>query len=171
MSGAAATDAITFELLASSDIAEVAELEILVSPEPWSLALFEGELDMSEASRDWLVARSGSALVGFGGMMYVEPEAHLMNIAVDPQMQGKGVATELLLRLVRRSISRGMTALTLEVRVDNAAAKGLYQRFGFAPVGMRPKYYQDGEDALIMWANDVDSDDYGTRLTELEATR
>jgi ribosomal-protein-alanine N-acetyltransferase len=60
--------------------------------------------------------------------------------------------------------------MTLEVRVGNVAAQGLYQRFGFAPVGVRKNYYAEtGEDALIMWVRDIDNPAYIERLAAIEA--
>ena len=72
--------------------------------------------------------------------------------------------------LVREARRRGTTALTLEVRAGNEPAKALYRRFGFAPAGIRKDYYAEvGEDALIMWAHDVDADEYGALLDLIEA--
>jgi len=60
--------------------------------------------------------------------------------------------------------------LTLEVRASNAPAQALYRRFGFAPVGVRRNYYEEtNEDAIIMWANDIDTDDYRRRLDAIES--
>ena len=72
--------------------------------------------------------------------------------------------------LCRQAIERGATALTLEVRAGNTAAQSLYRRFGFAPAGVRREYYKDsGEDALVMWAYDVDAPAYAERLAAIEA--
>ena len=72
--------------------------------------------------------------------------------------------------LVREAVARGTTALTLEVRMGNEPARALYQRFGFAPAGVRKNYYAEvGEDALIMWAHDIDGAEYGERLDRIEA--
>lgn len=159
---------LSFVSLGESHLCSVAELESEVSSEPWSLALFRGELEVSEASRNWLVAHQNGHLVGFGGMMFVDHEAHLMNIAIDPDRQGEGIATELLRRLVIEAIGRGVTDVTLEVRVGNEPAQSLYRRFGFGPVGVRPKYYADKSDALIMWAHDVAQAPYRELLNSLE---
>jgi ribosomal protein S18 acetylase RimI-like enzyme len=79
-------------------------------------------------------------------------EAHVTNIAVDPDAHRRKVASRLLFALVTEARRRGATACTLEVRVANHAAQGLYHQFGFAPVGIRKNYYAEtGEDALIMW--------------------
>jgi ribosomal-protein-alanine N-acetyltransferase len=60
----------------------------------------------------------------------------------------------------------GARHLTLEVRLSNSSAQGLYELFGFAPVGRRKNYYKD-EDALIMWATDIDAPDYSERLAAI----
>ena len=80
------------------------------------------------------------------------------------------IATRLLQALARQAIARGATSLTLEVRVGNNAAQALYRQFGFRPCGIRKNYYvETNEDALVMWADDVDSDEYAERLVGIEA--
>jgi ribosomal-protein-alanine N-acetyltransferase len=72
--------------------------------------------------------------------------------------------------LAREAISRGATGMTLEVRVGNESAQAMYRRFGFHPAGIRRNYYvETNEDALVMWADDVDGADYAQRLTRIEA--
>ena len=72
--------------------------------------------------------------------------------------------------LVTEARRRGATACTLEVRVANHAAQGLYHQFGFAPVGIRKNYYAEtGEDALIMWAEGLQTPAYAERLAGLAA--
>jgi ribosomal-protein-alanine N-acetyltransferase len=71
--------------------------------------------------------------------------------------------------LARAAVDRGCHDLTLEVRMSNSGAQSLYQRFGFVPAGVRKGYYPEtGEDALVMWANDVDTELYAARLREIE---
>jgi [ribosomal protein S18]-alanine N-acetyltransferase len=75
-----------------------------------------------------------------------------------------------LLALARDAVGRGATALTLEVRLSNKAAQEMYRRFGFVPVGIRKGYYADtGEDALVMWAYEVNGPPYSQLLNGLEA--
>ena len=94
--------------------------------------------------------------------MFIDDESHVNNIAVDPAWQGRGLGAALMLDLVRTGLAHGARHLTLEVRVGNDPALALYRRFGMAPVGVRPNYYPDtGDDALIMWARDIDSEAYG----------
>ena len=72
--------------------------------------------------------------------------------------------------MARTALARDARHLTLEVRVGNTGAQELYRQFGFAPAGIRKGYYvETHEDALVMWANDIDSDDYAVRLAGLEA--
>jgi ribosomal-protein-alanine N-acetyltransferase len=97
-------------------------------------------------------------------------EAHVTNIAVDPDAHRRKIASRLLFALVTEARRRGATACTLEVRVANHAAQGLYHQFGFAPVGIRKNYYAEtGEDALIMWAEGLQSTAYAERLAALAA--
>ena len=91
--------------------------------------------------------------------MVTGDEGHITNVAVHPDRRRRHLASRMLLVMFREAIGRGVTDLTLEVRMSNHAAQELYRRFGFAPGGVRKNYYSDvGEDALIMWANDITSD-------------
>ena len=102
--------------------------------------------------------------MGFAGQMSVDDEAHVNNIAVDPDVAGPALGTVLLYDLVRTALARGAAHLTLEVRVGNEPALALYRRFGMAPVGVRPNYYPGRRDALVMWVRDIDTDAYAERL-------
>ncbi|HTD49336.1 MAG TPA: ribosomal protein S18-alanine N-acetyltransferase, partial [Acidimicrobiia bacterium] len=106
---------------------------------------------------------------GYAGLMMSMADGHVTTIAVDPQWQRRQVGMRLLGALAREAIARGATALTLEVRLSHHGAQQLYQGFGFTAVGVRKGYYADtGEDALIMWAYDVDQPDYASLLDRLE---
>jgi [ribosomal protein S18]-alanine N-acetyltransferase len=146
----------------------VLRIEQQVYPRPWTSGLFLGEISQ-RASRVYLVARVGSEVVGYSGMFRAVDDGHITTIAVDPAWQRRGIATRMLLTLARAAVERGCRNLTLEVRMSNSGAQALYQRFGFVPAGVRKGYYPEtGEDALVMWANDVDTELYAARLRELE---
>lgn len=168
---------LTLRELELGDIGAVAQIEALASPDPWSAELFAGELSMSGAERRWLVATLEATIVGFAGMMYAPGqvddtlEGHLMNVAVHPRHTRQGVARRLLVAAFAEALERHVDHLTLEVRVTNHGARALYTRFGFAPVGVRPKYYPDGEDALILWVHDIGSVEFRQRLERLGADR
>jgi ribosomal-protein-alanine N-acetyltransferase len=149
---------------------QVLRIERQVYPRPWSLGLFLSELSM-RGTRLYVVARVGADVVGYAGIMLVVGEGHVATLAVDPAWQRRSIGTRLLLAVLRGSIERGATALTLEVRVSNVAAQDLYRRFGFAPAGVRKNYYSDAnEDAIIMWAHDADGEAYARWLDEIEAS-
>jgi ribosomal-protein-alanine N-acetyltransferase len=106
--------------------------------------------------------------VGFAGLLFAAEDGHVTTVSVDPDFQQHRIATRMMLVLVERALARGVEALTLEVRPSNAAAVALYQRFGFAPVGVRKNYYREtNEDALVMWATDVQSPGYRDRLERI----
>jgi ribosomal-protein-alanine N-acetyltransferase len=152
------------------DLRGVLRVEEAVFPQPWSHRLFVEELSQRK-SRAYRAAWVGREIVGFAGQMFIDDESHVNNIAVAPAWQRRGLGAVLLLDLVRTGLARGARHLTLEVRVGNSPALALYGRFGMAPVGVRPNYYPvTGDDALIMWARDIDSDAYAGRLAAIEAS-
>lgn len=145
----------------------VLRIEEVVHPRPWSMGLFLSELSYGP-SRVWYVAKVRSQVVGYAGLMVVEDDGHITNVAVAPAWQGHRIGRRLLHALALAALDRQVRNLTLEVRVGNEPAQRLYRAFGFAPVGVRKGYYQEtGEDALIMWAIDIDTPEYGRRLDEL----
>ena len=148
----------------------VLKIEQQVYPRPWSMGLFMSELAYRE-SRVYLTARIGSSVVGYGGLMLVVDDGHITTLAVEPRWHRHKLGTRVLLALARAGIEQGARNLTLEVRTSNAPAQALYRAFGFAPAGVRRGYYvETNEDAIVMWANDVDSPAYAERLAALEAT-
>lgn len=148
----------------------VLRTEAQVYPRPWTLGLYLGELALPEHQRIYLVARSGGEVVGHAGLMFAATDGHITTIAVDPAWQRRGIGAHLLLVLAREAIAKGARDLTLEVRASNAAAQAMYRRFGFHDAGVRHGYYQeDGEDAVIMWANEVSEPAFADHLATLEA--
>ena len=148
----------------------VLRIEAEVYPRPWSLGLYLGELALPEDRRIYLVARSGGQVVGHAGLMFAADDGHVTTVAVDPRWQRHGIAARLLVVLIRAAVARGATALTLEVRAGNEPALSLYRRFGFVEAGIRKGYYAEtGEDAVIMWATEVDSDDHRRLLDRIDA--
>lgn len=146
-------------LMTPADIEEVHEIEARVYAQPWTVNLFRGELMMPD-KRIYLAARVDGRLAGYAGLMIVDGEAHVTTLAVDLPWQRRGVGSLLALRLIELAICKRVHWLTLEVRESNEAARALYEKFGFKKIGVRPRYYADGEDALIMWTNDIQSDEY-----------
>jgi len=156
----------------------VMAIEAVSYPRPWSPGVFESELaQVRTGARRYLVARRRSGnrergrrdIVGYAGLWFNADEAHVTNVAVQPEQQRAGVATALLVGLADAAIERGCVAWTLEVRVSATGAQELYRRFGFNPAGVRARYYENTEDAIVMWCNDIQGDDYRALLDSIRA--
>jgi ribosomal-protein-alanine N-acetyltransferase len=147
----------------------VLRIEAQVYPRPWSLRLFMSELAL-RATRSYTAATVDGGVVGYSGLMVTGEDAHVTTLAVDPQWHRRGIGSRLLLEMARTAVDRGARHLTLEVRMTNEPAQSLYRKFGFVPAGVRKNYYvETNEDALVMWANDIDTPAYLQRLAGIEA--
>ena len=132
------------------DVETVAALEReLFGVTAWSAETFWSEL--AQPGRWYVTAADAGSLLGYAGLMVSGAEADVQTLAVAPSAQGRGVGARLLAALVEEAAGRGATGLLLEVRADNAAAIGLYRRFGFEQLAVRRRYYQPEDvDALVM---------------------
>lgn len=134
----------------------------------WSVGLWLAEL-RRESDRVYAVALDGRQVVGYAGLLEQGEDAHITTIGVAADRREHRIGTRLLALLVQQGRAHGARHLTLEVRATNDPAIRLYRRFGLAPAGVRKNYYQDlGEDALIMWAHDIDTPAYAERLADLQ---
>jgi [ribosomal protein S18]-alanine N-acetyltransferase len=141
----------------AEDLTMVVALETSQQPRPWSESVFRGELDAQ--NRFYLVAEDDEGIIGFGGLMVIGDEAHVTNLLVSLPHRREGLGRQLMLALMESAVSSGARHITLEVRKENQAARALYARLGLAPVGVRPRYYGD-DDALILWAHDIDKPEF-----------
>jgi [ribosomal protein S18]-alanine N-acetyltransferase len=166
--GRDAGDDLVIEPLRRRHLADVMAIEQVSYPKPWTRNVFQSELELARrGERHYIVARSGAVVIGYAGLMFVVGDAHVTNIAVAADHQRTGVATRLLAGLSWDAIGRGCEAMTLEVRVSNTGAQALYRRFGFAPAGVRQRYYENTEDAIVMWCHDIGEPAFRERLTSL----
>jgi len=142
--------AIAVRALRLSDLTEVEAIEQRAYRTPWSRSMFASEL--AKSTSICLGAFEGEQLVGYViNSRYVDAW-HVMNVAIDPAYQRRGIATTLLERLFELTADDERRGYTLEVRVSNADAIRLYEKLGFERRGTRRGYYTDNrEDALIMW--------------------
>ena len=140
--------------LTYGDLPQVIAVERRAFPTPWSLAMFVLELSKPSGIclAAWLPEPGGAPrLCGYLICSRYDTVWHVMNVSVDPSERRAGIATALLDAVIGR-IDDPLAQFTLEVRVSNAPAIALYERFGFLTAGLRRRYYQDNqEDALIMW--------------------
>jgi ribosomal-protein-alanine N-acetyltransferase len=158
------------EKLKRRDLRHVLRIEYQVFPEPWSVAVFNSELALRKG-RLYRAVWEGDEMAGYIGFMMVDHEAHMTTIATAPSHQRTGVATTMIVESIETLRADGIKHISLEVAANNEPAQSLYRRFGFAPVAVRRNYYPvTGQDALVMWVYDIDSEAYALRLEELAAT-
>ncbi len=137
--------------MTQDDIPSVASVERLIFSMPWSESGFLSSLLLPDTL--YLCARTDEGrVIGYCGFLQSFDEADITNVAVHPDYRCRGVASAMLAELMERGRGRGVQRYTLEVRVSNGQAVRLYERLGFASVGVRKNFYeQPREDALIMW--------------------
>jgi ribosomal-protein-alanine N-acetyltransferase len=142
--------AVQIRRLTLADLPEIEAIEQRAYNTPWSRSMFASEL--AKTTSISLGAFEGDHLVGYiVNSRYVDAW-HVMNVAVDPEFQRRGIASRLLERLFELTVDDDGRGYTLEVRVSNKEAIKLYEKLGFERHGIRRGYYTDNrEDALIMW--------------------
>ena len=120
----------------------------LFPTDAWSTEQFWSEL--AQPSRSYVAAVDDGRLVAYAGLSRVGGDADIQTVAVVPDMQGRGIARDLVADLLASADASGVTHTFLEVRADNAPARRLYARLGFEDISIRRRYYADGSDAVIM---------------------
>lgn len=139
-----------FRQMREKDVARVAQIEKICFITPWSYNSLLGELSNDVAY--YVVAVDGDEVCGYAGMWVMFDEAHMTNIAVDPEHRKQGIARKMILHLMKTAMDKGAERMTLEVRENNHNAQRLYASLDFAYAGTRKHYYSDtGENALILW--------------------
>lgn len=133
-----------------SDLKQVLVVEKKAYPHPWTLGIFRDCLRVGYHA--WVMTLDRN-VIGYGIVMLSPGEAHILNICIDPDYQGKGLGRHLLRHLVKNSNLTDVDMVLLEVRRSNANAQQLYQSEGFHELGVRKAYYpsENGrEDAIIL---------------------
>ena len=142
---------ITLRPFAPADLDEVYEIELGSFSVPWTKQDLYRDACMNEMAI-YLVAMFENKIIGYAGMWHVVNEGHITNIAVSLDYRKMGAGQLLIEGLEQIARMREMMGITLEVRMNNAAAQRLYIRNGYKVEGIRKNYYADTkEDALIMW--------------------
>jgi ribosomal-protein-alanine N-acetyltransferase len=123
---------------------------------PWPAHAYRQELEGNRLAQ-YVVGTIGGEIVAYGGIWLMVDEAHVTTFAVHPRYRRRRIGERLLLSLLDLARDRQAREATLEVRLSNLAARRLYEKYGFRPVGIRPRYYSDNqEDALIMTTEPLD---------------
>jgi [ribosomal protein S18]-alanine N-acetyltransferase len=160
---------VLIEPMRLEDLEAVHRIELASFSSPWPPNAYQSELSQNRLA-SYLVARVDGEIVAYGGMWLMVDEAHITTFAVHPAWRRQRIGERLLLAFLDLAIARHAREATLEVRLSNIAARRLYEKYGFRPVGLRPRYYSDnGEDALIMTTEPVTEAPYAERLAGLRA--
>lgn len=141
---------IQYRRLREEDVPAISRLEKETFSMPWSAESFLQMIEREDTA--YFVAEEDGQILGGCGLLLIAGEGNITNVAVAATARRRGVATGLLTYLIQEGDRAGLTAYTLEVRVSNAAAIALYEKFGFVSEGIRPNFYENPrEDAMIMW--------------------
>ena len=114
----------------------------------WTYGILKSEI--ANINSRYIVAKDKDGIIGFAGIRIILDEAHLMNIVVKKEKRGKKIGKLLLENLIKISKDVKAKSITLEVNIKNKVAINLYKKFEFNEVGIRKKYYNNVDDALIM---------------------
>jgi ribosomal-protein-alanine N-acetyltransferase len=182
------------------DVAAVVEIERASFSTPWPAGAYVREIEQNALARyvvvrevpevndtraarptgiprlwvpDFLRAgpRDDRSVVAYAGMWLMVDEAHVTSVAVRPARRGRGLGYLLMWSMFSLGEVAGARWLTLEVRPSNSVARAMYAELGFRQAGTRPRYYTDnGEDAIIMWSEEIGSQAHAERRRTLEAT-
>ncbi|HTC85692.1 MAG TPA: ribosomal protein S18-alanine N-acetyltransferase [Candidatus Acidoferrum sp.] len=160
---------VVVEPMTVTDLPVVHEIERASFTTPWPAHAYRTEIESNRLAH-YRVIRVGGRVIGYAGIWVMVDEAHVTTFAVDPAWRRRGVGERLLMAVLDLAIERGAREATLEVRLSNLAARRLYEKYGFRPVGIRPRYYSDdNEDALIMTTEPLGEQRMLTRLAVLRA--
>lgn len=157
-----------------SDLDQVMEIEpVAFGSHHWSRESFKNELDNHGGNYFVIESPETAAIVGYTGFWLIGDEAHITTLAVHPDFRRQQIGEHLLINDIHWARQVGARWMTLEVRVSNEAAQHLYYKYGFKSLGYRRKYYQDnGEDALVLWTENICADDFDQilqkRIAELK---
>jgi len=151
------------------DLPDVHEIERVSFTTPWPAHAYRQELEANRLAH-YLVAVMAGTMVGYGGIWLMVDEAHVTTFAVHPRYRRRRIGERLLIALLDLAVARRAREATLEVRLSNLPARRLYEKYGFRPVGIRPRYYSDNqEDALIMTTDPLDLPAMRERTERLRA--
>lgn len=144
------TDELLLTPLTIEHLDKLLELEHLCFASPWSREAYAAEFAENSLAH-YCGIWQNQRLLAFAGFWQIMDEGHIANVGVHPDARGQGMGKILLTRMATACRALGGRAMTLEVRESNMPARRLYEKMGFASAGLRPRYYDNGENAVIMW--------------------
>lgn len=155
----------------NEDIQEIMKIErVSFGTHHWSEQSFVFEID-NTVGNYFSAINEDNQLLGYCGFWLIGEEAHITTIAVNPDYRKMNIGEQLLRSMIEDGYAKEAKWFTLEVRASNTAAQGLYYKYGFKSLGSRKNYYQDnGEDALIMWTENIWHDEFKSTFEKYKKT-
>ncbi len=155
--------------MTEADLPSVQLIERASFTTPWPPQAYRQELEANRLAH-YVVSLIGERVVGYGGIWLMVDEAHVTTFAIHPAYRRRRIGERMLIALLDLAVDRHAREATLEVRLSNLPARRLYEKYGFRPVGIRPRYYSDNqEDALIMTTEPLSTPAMLERLARLRA--
>jgi len=146
-----------FREMSIDDIPAIMEIEKAVYTHPWTEGIFK---DCMRVGYNCWIYTEQTKLLAYGLVSVAVNEAHILNICVAPQAQGKGLGKRMLHKLMQLAAEREGNSIFLEVRESNVIAQNLYDQEGFNRIGLRKNYYpaEDGREDALVFAKELNLD-------------
>lgn len=135
------------------DLPRIIEIEKSLFKTPWPEKNYLQELESNPLAYLFVVLNQKQQIVGYGDCWIGLDDTMVNKVSVDKQYQGQGYGNEILEHMIMKAIAAQCQTMSLEVRAANTIAQALYKKYGFASIAVRKKYYDDGEDAIVMLKN------------------
>lgn len=165
---------LAIKALTPSQVPEIVALDKLCMGGIWTAAGYCREIDSPNSNLLALHLLDSQAkppkqrIIGMGCLWAIAEEAHITLLGVHPNHRRQGLGQLLLLTLLQKAIAKNLAWATLEVNAHNSGAINLYQKLGFKIAGRRRRYYQDGDDALVLWLKDLQKPDFQSSLAQYQ---
>ena len=145
-------DNIKISKMTISDLDEISDILFSDFDDFWNINIFKNEL--LNPNSKYIVAKLDNKIVGFAGIWKAVDDVHITNIVTAKKLRRQNIGSILLSNLIEMAKSEiSITSITLEVNSTNIPAQKLYEKFGFKKVGIRKKYYNNTDDAVIYTKN------------------
>ena len=153
-----------------TDIDQIMKIESVIFGEfHWRPDAFISEVENEFGNYFVAIDEESFEIIGYCGFWLIMDEGHITTLAVKPSLRNKGLGEMMIQKMIETGYEKKVKWFTLEVRASNIPAQNLYYKYGFKSLGLRKKYYQDnGEDALIMWTENIWDDNFKSLYKSLK---
>ncbi len=143
-------NSITIRKMSLDDLEKINSIGLENFDDFWNINILRSELSKTDNNSTYFIALDDNNVLGFAGILKILDEIDIMNIAVKKDMRKLGIGSMLLNYLIDFSINQNASCITLEVNENNSSAINLYNKYHFEQVGLRKKYYNNTDNAILM---------------------